>query len=145
MVFLSGRLCVGRSRAPRSVKEGAMSTLMELTIVLLICPAALAAWVDARYPGLRPSELRSTAIHLGVTGLLAFVVLRPRPPRGEARRRRAGKGRPPLDRPDQTAISRRTAAASARFFACSLRRIDFTCQRTVSRDRQSAPAVWAVP
>jgi len=54
-----------------------MSTLMELTIVLLICPAALAAWVDARYPGLRPSELRSTAVHLGVTGLLAFVVLRP--------------------------------------------------------------------
>ena len=54
-----------------------MSTLMELTIVLLICPAALAAWVDARYPRLRPSELRRTAIPLGVTGVLAFVVLRP--------------------------------------------------------------------
>ena len=29
-----------------------MSTLMELTIVLLVCPAALAAWVDARYPSM---------------------------------------------------------------------------------------------
>jgi hypothetical protein len=54
-----------------------MSTLMELTIVLLICPAALAVWVDARYPRLRPSELRRAAIHMGITGLLAFVVLRP--------------------------------------------------------------------
>jgi hypothetical protein len=65
------------SELPRSSKEGAMSTLMELTIVLLVCPAALAAWVDARYPSLRPTELRRTAIHLGVTGLVAFVLLRP--------------------------------------------------------------------
>ena len=54
-----------------------MSTLMELTIVLLVCPAALAAWADARYPNLRPTDLRRTGIHLGVTGLLAFVLLRP--------------------------------------------------------------------
>ena len=54
-----------------------MSTLMELTIVLLICPAALAAWADARYPNLRPTDLRRTAVHLGVTGLLAFGLLRP--------------------------------------------------------------------
>jgi hypothetical protein len=54
-----------------------MSTLMELTIVLLVCPAALAAWADARYPNLRPTDLRRTAIHLGVTGVLAFVLLRP--------------------------------------------------------------------
>jgi len=54
-----------------------MSTLMELTVVLVVCPALLAAWVDARYPRLRPRELRRTAIHLGVTGLLAFVCLRP--------------------------------------------------------------------
>ena len=54
-----------------------MSTLMELTIVLLVCPAALAAWFDARYPSLRPSDLRRTALHLGVTGLVAFVLLRP--------------------------------------------------------------------
>ena len=49
-----------------------MSTLMELTIVLLVCPAALAAWVDARYPNLRPNELRRIVVHLGITGLLAF-------------------------------------------------------------------------
>jgi hypothetical protein len=54
-----------------------MSTLMELTIVLLVCPAALAAWADTRYPNLRPTELRRTMIHLGVTGLLAFGLLRP--------------------------------------------------------------------
>jgi hypothetical protein len=60
-----------------SVKEGAMSTLMELTIVLLICPAALAGWADARYPNLRPTDLRRTAVHLGITGLLAFGLLRP--------------------------------------------------------------------
>jgi hypothetical protein len=55
----------------------AMSTLMELTVVLLICPAALATWVDARYPNLRPKEIRRTTIHLGVTGLIAFVVMKP--------------------------------------------------------------------
>ena len=54
-----------------------MSTLVELTLVLVVCPALLAAWVDARYPGLRPQELRRTAIHLGVTGVIAFVLLRP--------------------------------------------------------------------
>jgi hypothetical protein len=57
--------------------DGAMSTLMELTVVLVVCPALLAAWVDVRYPQLRPKELRRTALHLGVTGLLAFVCLRP--------------------------------------------------------------------
>jgi hypothetical protein len=54
-----------------------MSTLMELTIVLLVCPTALAAWVDARYPTLRPTELKRTALHLGVTGVVAFGLLRP--------------------------------------------------------------------
>ena len=54
-----------------------MSTLMELTMVLVVCPALLAAWVDSRYPNLRPTELRRTALHLGITGALAFVVLRP--------------------------------------------------------------------
>jgi hypothetical protein len=54
-----------------------MSTLMELTVVLLVCPAALAAWVDARYPRLRPTQLRRVGIHLGITGLVAFVLLRP--------------------------------------------------------------------
>ena len=54
-----------------------MSTLMELTIVLLVCPAALAAWVDARYPSIRPTELRRVAVHIGITGLFAFVALRP--------------------------------------------------------------------
>ena len=44
---------------------------------MLVCPAALAAWADARYPNLRPTDLRRTGIHLGVTGLLAFVLLRP--------------------------------------------------------------------
>ncbi len=33
-----------------------MSTLMELTVVLVVCPAVLAAWVDARYPQLRPAR-----------------------------------------------------------------------------------------
>ena len=55
-----------------------MSTLMELTIVLLVCPAALAAWVDARYPSIRPTEVRRVAVHIGITGLVAFkMVLRP--------------------------------------------------------------------
>jgi hypothetical protein len=54
-----------------------MSTLMELTIVLVVCPALLAAWADARYPTLRPQALRTTAVHLGITGLVSFVLLRP--------------------------------------------------------------------
>ncbi len=54
-----------------------MSTLMELTVVLVLCPAALAIWADARYPQLRPREIRRTTIHLGIGGLLAFVGMRP--------------------------------------------------------------------
>jgi hypothetical protein len=54
-----------------------MSTLMELTIVLVLCPAALAIWADARYPQLRPREIRRTTIHLGIGGLLAFLGMRP--------------------------------------------------------------------
>ncbi len=54
-----------------------MSTLMELIVVLLICPAALAMWADTRYPGLRPRGVRPTTIHLGVTGALAFVAMKP--------------------------------------------------------------------
>ncbi len=54
-----------------------MSTLMELTVVLLLCPAALAIWADARYPNLRPRELRRTTVHLGIGGVLAFVLMRP--------------------------------------------------------------------
>lgn len=54
-----------------------MLTLMELTVVLLLCPAALAIWADARYPNLRPRELRRTTIHLGIGGVLAFVLMRP--------------------------------------------------------------------
>jgi protein-S-isoprenylcysteine O-methyltransferase Ste14 len=57
--------------------DGAMSTLMELTVVLVVCPALLAAWLDNRYPWLRPREMRRIAIHIGLGGLLAFVVLRP--------------------------------------------------------------------
>jgi hypothetical protein len=54
-----------------------MSTLMELAVVLVLCPAALAIWADARYPNLRPKELRRTTVHLGIGGLLAFVLMRP--------------------------------------------------------------------
>ena len=54
-----------------------MSTLMELTVMLVLCPAALAIWADTRYPNLRPRELRRTTIHLGVGGLLAFLLMRP--------------------------------------------------------------------
>jgi hypothetical protein len=54
-----------------------MPTLMELAVVLVLCPAALAIWADARYPNLRPKELRRTTVHLGIGGLLAFVLLRP--------------------------------------------------------------------
>ena len=53
-----------------------MSTLMELTVVLVLCPAALAIWADARYPNLRPREVKRTTIHLGVGGLLAFLGMR---------------------------------------------------------------------
>jgi hypothetical protein len=54
-----------------------MSTLMELTVVLVLCPAALAIWADARYPNLRPREIRRTTVHLGVGGVLAFLGMRP--------------------------------------------------------------------
>jgi hypothetical protein len=54
-----------------------MPTLMELAAVLVLCPAALAIWADARYPNLRPRELRRTTVHLGIGGLLAFVLMRP--------------------------------------------------------------------
>jgi len=54
-----------------------MSTLMDLTVVLLICPAALAMWADTRFPQLRPRGVRRTTIHLGVIGLLGFVLMRP--------------------------------------------------------------------
>jgi hypothetical protein len=54
-----------------------MSTLVELTIVLVLCPAALAIWADARYPHLRPRELRRTTVHLGIGGVLAFLLMRP--------------------------------------------------------------------
>lgn len=53
-----------------------MSTLMELTVVLVLCPAALAIWADARYPQLRPREVKRTTIHLGIGGLLAFLGMR---------------------------------------------------------------------
>ena len=54
-----------------------MSTLMELTVVLVLCPAALAIWADARYPNLRPREIRRTTVHLGIGGVLAFLGMRP--------------------------------------------------------------------
>jgi hypothetical protein len=54
-----------------------MSTLMELTVVLVLCPAALAIWADARYPNLRPREVKRTTVHLGLGGLLAFLGMRP--------------------------------------------------------------------
>src|SRR6266487_4638840 len=48
---LDGRPRVGPPTAPSSrPQDGAMSTLMELTVVLVLCPAALAIWADARYP-----------------------------------------------------------------------------------------------
>src|SRR6478752_8810543 len=68
----------GLPQLPSSIpKDGAMSTLMDLTVVLLICPAALAAWADTRFPQLRPREVRRTSIHLGVIGVIGFVVMRP--------------------------------------------------------------------
>src|SRR6185503_8997587 len=60
---------VGRIPLPALIKDGAMSTLMELT-------AALAIWADARYPNLRPREVKRTTVHLGIGGLLAFLGMR---------------------------------------------------------------------
>jgi hypothetical protein len=54
-----------------------MLILAELTIVLILCPAALAIWADTRYPNLRPTGFRRTTIHLGIGGLLGLVLLRP--------------------------------------------------------------------
>ena len=54
-----------------------MSTFVDLTLVLVVCPGLLAMWFDTRYPSLRPKELRRTALHLGATGLLAFILLKP--------------------------------------------------------------------
>ena len=54
-----------------------MSTLAELILVLLVCPALLAVWLDHRYPQLRPREIRRTAIHLGIAGVIAFLLLKP--------------------------------------------------------------------
>src|SRR6476646_5209422 len=68
---------VGRIPLPALIKDGAMSTLMELTVVLVLCPAALAIWADARYPNLRPREIRRTTVHLGIGGVLAFLGMRP--------------------------------------------------------------------
>src|SRR6478736_2151879 len=68
---------VGRIQLPALTKDGAMSTLMELTVVLVLCPAALAIWADARYPNLRPREIRRTTVHLGIGGVLAFLGMRP--------------------------------------------------------------------
>jgi hypothetical protein len=76
-MFWAGGLALGRQPLQARTKDGAMSTLMDLTVVLLLCPAALAIWADARYPNLRPRELRRTTIHLGIGGVLAFVLMRP--------------------------------------------------------------------
>lgn len=54
-----------------------MSTIVELILVLLVCPALLAVWLDHRYPQLRPREIRRTAIHLGIAGMIAFLLLKP--------------------------------------------------------------------
>ena len=54
-----------------------MSTLMELTVVLVLCPAALALLTDASYPNLRPREIPRTAVALVIVGVLAFLGMRP--------------------------------------------------------------------
>ena len=54
-----------------------MSTLMELTVVLVVCPALLALWADVRFPNLRPTELGRTVLHLGIAGVIGVVVMRP--------------------------------------------------------------------
>lgn len=54
-----------------------MQTLMELTAILVVGPALLALWADARYPNLRPREIRRTTVHLGIGGLLAFIAMKP--------------------------------------------------------------------
>src|SRR5471032_1443591 len=42
------------------IKDVAMLLLAELTVVLILCPAALAIWADTRYPNLRPTGIRRT-------------------------------------------------------------------------------------
>jgi hypothetical protein len=54
-----------------------MSTLVELTVVLVLCPAALAIWADTRYPNLRPTGLRRVTAHFGIGGVLACLLMRP--------------------------------------------------------------------
>jgi hypothetical protein len=54
-----------------------MSTLAELIMVLIVCPALLAIWLDNRYPKLRPREIRRTIVHLGVAGVIAFLLMKP--------------------------------------------------------------------
>jgi hypothetical protein len=54
-----------------------MLILAELTVVLVLCPAALAIWADTRYPNLRPTGFRRTTVHLGIGGVLGLVLLRP--------------------------------------------------------------------
>ena len=54
-----------------------MPTLIELTVALILCPAALAVWTDIRYPQLRPRDLRRTGVHLAIGVLLAFAGMRP--------------------------------------------------------------------
>jgi hypothetical protein len=58
-------------------KDVAMLLLAELTVVLVLCPAALAIWADTRYPNLRPTGLRRTTIHLGIGGMFGLVLLHP--------------------------------------------------------------------
>ena len=67
-----------------------MSTLMELTVVLVVCPALLAAWLDNRYPGSGrgdapdrdPHRPRRPARLRGASPLLLTVgALLPRPGR----------------------------------------------------------------
>ncbi len=54
-----------------------MLLLAELTVVLVLCPAALAIWADTRYPNLRPTGFRRTTVHLGIGWVLGLVLLRP--------------------------------------------------------------------
>ncbi len=142
-----------------------MSTLMELAVVLVLCPAALAVWADTRYPNLRPKELRRTDRAPRASAACSRLVLRPalsasRDAHGRRRRPAVAVGiactaitygltvsvwivrTPPTGDPHRRlGVARpspraRAAAASARVRACSLRRIALTCQRTVSGERK---------
>ena len=54
-----------------------MSTLMELTIVLRGVPRPAGRLGGRTLPQLRPTELRRTALHLGITGAARVRLLRP--------------------------------------------------------------------